>query len=166
LFRSPQSSGSRGSRRFPLPRPPSPCPARYAPSPQFHGPKSKKYLLSASETACPDLAAAAVRSCPPHPSVHQSALPTWLRHSVHPAPTVAPPAHRPREICSSSAARELPAPPGPAVRHRPPSHTCSVPPRCTALPPDAPAARAPASAASDRRSPPPPESLHPSAPHP
>ena len=43
---------------------------------------------------------------------------------------------------------------------------CSTPPPDTAHPPDAPGARAHASAASDRPSPPLPECRHPSAPHP
>ena len=49
---------------------------------------------------------------------------------------------------------------------RPPCPLCSCTPRCTARPPGGPAARAPASEAWDRRSRPPPESRHPSAPRP
>ena len=70
------------------------------------------------------------------------------------------------ELVATSAARALPVQPVRATQDRPPRQLYSARPRDTARRPGAPAARARASAASDRPSPPPPECRHPSAPRP
>src|ERR1041385_6501306 len=114
--------------------------------------------------ACPDHVPAAALPCPPLPSARQSASPTSLLRSTLPVQTSAPQEHRRPETCRSSTVHVLQALRDPTTQRHPPSRTCSAPLRCTALPPDEQAVRVHASAASDRLSPQPPESRHPSAP--
>src|ERR1035437_6410502 len=76
---SPSSSSLDGSPLSRFPRPPSPCPARFFPSPPCRAPISRKYLRSASRTACLLPAAAAVCTCPPLPSIPKSTSPTSRR---------------------------------------------------------------------------------------
>src|SRR6266436_7701346 len=145
-------------------RPLSLCRVRFFPSPPCRDRKSKKYLQSASQTACPHRAPAAVRSCPPLPSIRQSCLPTWHRHSMPARPSRVRWQSCRLEIHSSSAVHVLPVPPARAIPDLPPCRICSRTPRWPEPRLDVPKECVPASAASDHRSPPPPESPHPSAP--
>src|SRR5207249_229696 len=127
-------------------------------------PQSKRYLQSASETACRSPAAAPVCSCPPRPSARRSSSPMSDRLPFPSAPILESPVSRLPEIHISSTAPALPTPPDPATPYLPPHRTCSKTPRCRAPPPAAPIERARASAASGHPSPPPPGSPRPSAP--
>src|SRR5262249_44858014 len=150
------SSASRGIPRFRFLRLPSLCRVRFFRSPPYRGPKSRRYLQSASRTAYPLRAPAAERSGPPLPSIHQSSFPTSHRHSTLAAPSRESPQSCRLETDTSSATRELPTPPVRATPRLPPCRTCSETRRWPAHPLAAPAKCARAFAASVHPSPLPP----------
>src|SRR5208337_4717619 len=105
------SSSSDGNPQSQLPHRPSLCRARFFPSPQFHGRKSRKYLQSASQTAYQCRAPAAECSCPQLPSIPELTSPTSDRLPKPSKPNRESPANRRQDIGSSSATRALPVQP-------------------------------------------------------
>src|SRR6266404_9398392 len=96
-------------------------------------------------------------TCPPRPLIPGCDSPSFHLPPAPSAPKPSPPECRRREIHTRPKAPALPVPPTPAIQDRRPRPPCSALPPSPAPLPVGPAEYVLWSAASDRRSPPPPE---------